>query len=174
MAAQRKGFASHLHRQAKAKKIQTILEQALGRSLDGLRVLDVGTDRGTLAHRDGWHAPVGRISRKRIRQSPQPHRPRQPRGCAALTGPTTHSQRLARTRRPDKPKAHPAIPAQGFAAVRRRGCHVVMQKQLPGAPSPFPIRITRKLSTRARHRNRLRDKLSENAHRRELPQTPCA
>lgn len=58
MAAQRKGFASHLHRQAKAKKIQTILEQALGRSLDGLRVLDVGTGTGEIAAHLGRHCQV--------------------------------------------------------------------------------------------------------------------
>lgn len=58
MAAQRQGFASHLNRQAKAKKIQTILEQALGRSLDGLRVLDVGTGTGEIAAHLGQRCQV--------------------------------------------------------------------------------------------------------------------
>lgn len=58
MAEQRKGFASDLNRQAKAKKIQTILEQALGRSLEGLRVLDVGTGTGEIAAHLGQRCQV--------------------------------------------------------------------------------------------------------------------
>jgi hypothetical protein len=37
MAVQRKGFASHMHRQAKAKKIQTILKPSLETLLDLFR-----------------------------------------------------------------------------------------------------------------------------------------
>lgn len=58
MPAQRKGFASDRNRAAKAKKIQTILEQAMGRSLDGLRVLDVGTGTGEIAAQLGRRCQV--------------------------------------------------------------------------------------------------------------------
>ncbi|MGE0343987.1 MAG: hypothetical protein AB7O86_13075 [Porticoccaceae bacterium] len=44
MAEQRKGFASSLNRQAKAKKIQTILEQALGRSVHALPISTFAQD----------------------------------------------------------------------------------------------------------------------------------
>ena len=58
MPAQRRGFASDRNRTTKAKKIQTILEQAMGRSLDGLRVLDIGTGTGRIAAHLGQRCQV--------------------------------------------------------------------------------------------------------------------
>ena len=44
------GFAVASGRQAKALKIMRVLEEGLGRPLDGLRLLDVGTGSGEIAH----------------------------------------------------------------------------------------------------------------------------